>query len=985
MLQDHPRAVLSLASALAHADGRVSDEEFSFLFHYATRLSTGFESQQAMDEITGSTAEQSRVRLEESLVFMAGEAYSSRILYLLRGLDFAAADGISPPEWDLLQTIADRLEVAGADLRLARWVVDPEGPRPPSTAGTFQAIVMGHCDAGGLPMGASARLVLVNLDGRRFVRAEALGDVPMAGESPIPAGTLTQLREPVRLTLHPHVFGAEQLDILIGASQHAWEPGNALTHPGASGLAPHATLWVRGPLVAVEPTTSEVRVNGRRLEIAVRRVLLPSDRITAGGKAVPLRFEGWADGAPQANGDASLDEPEVTELHTGLLRGSQVTDVMDRLTGLHLKDLEVTAGGATLVDKVSLEVDRGELVCVLGPSGCGKTTLLEALCGRRPIAGGVAAARVGWRYVPVSSVSERLSMVPQDGVLLPQLTVRENIALACRLRLPLLGRAGVARLTGECIEQVGLSARADMIVGSPDRRLLSGGQRKRVSIAMELVGKPEVLLLDEPLSGLSSYDARSQMVLFHDLARRGRIVMVVVHQPSAELFAYFDKVVVMDRGGKLAFVGPPQAAIAHFAAHGRGTAAAEGGHPDVILATMEQQRSGAVDGERAFPPHYWHALFTLRHPNAGPPERELGAAPERATRPMTARLVQLMTVFKRHFLIRIRNRSALALSFFLAPFLGLLLGFVLKQSAEGAEYSFGANANIAHFVFLAPVVTFFLGMTGACTEFLIERRLITHERALGVPTHYFLASKVGVLLAWGALETFLFVSVAGAILEMSGAVGSYYDMCLLAAYVGMGVGLLVSTVAPNLRVAFSCVPLALIPQLLFGGSIPYDQMNPAVYGSKTANHADAPAIGQLMPVRWAYEGLIVALATRDHWTLTGREKELDALKQEERDLVPQVMDGAISRDQFADRKAAIFEERKALMAERDRLRNAEAVRLVDLAAKKAEANPGKNAFLAPERRLFGHAFAAPDASYLVLAAQLMLALLGCAAALRFRR
>ena len=173
----------------------------------------------------------------------------------------------------------------------------------------------------------------------------------------------------------------------------------------------------------------------------------------------------------------------------------------------------------------------------------------------------------------------------------------------------------------------------------------------------------------------------------------------------------------------------------------------------------------------------------------------------------------------------------------------LLLGGVLRYAPEGAEYAFGDNANVANFLFLVPIVTFFLGMTGSCTEFIIERRLLKHERLIGVPPRYYLVSKLVVLAVWGALATAAFVLVSAWTLGIPGPVGWLYLLAFGTSSVGLCCGLLVSAFADNVRVAFGFVPLVLIPQVLFSGS----------FGIPKADELVKRRVGYAMTLNWSLD------------------------------------------------------------------------------------------------------------------------------------
>ena len=983
--------LISFIAAVAHADGHVSDEEFNRLYHLACRHATPDEAGRRLKEFARLSPEAAQEATDAVLAETARTAYTDRLEFLLRAFDFAALDGVGEAEDAVLRHAARVLRVEPADFDAIRWAITPESSEPPEAEALVQVVHVGRGVPGGIPISVAATFSVIAVGTRRFLRVIESDDVVLLDQEPALLVTLIELAADARLVVPPYTFGEPDVAELLAARAAAWSPAPRPPAGVRPEMLPILKFWRRGPLVGVQPTEDGLLVNGARVPPGEIRAVLRGDRLTARGVTVRLKA-GGGDAAVTSSIDISalglIDDDQGERMMTSVLRQARGVGLTEHIDGLHIRHVTMHIGDQVLVDDVSFDVEQGELVAIIGPSGCGKTTLLEALCGATVPSQGEVLARMGLRAVPLDSVASHVALVPQDEILLPQLTVFENIDLACRLRLPLLPEEDRRRLVDQAVSDVGLGSRRDMRVGSPERRLLSGGQRRRVGMALELTGKPDVLLLDEPLSGLSSQDARNMMVLFRDLARRGRVVVVVVHQPSRQLFDYFDKVLVMDRGGKVAYFGPPKSAIEYFAEHshsgGRQAGRSPGEdaqYPDIILSTMEQRRERrGEDGERErlYPPDYWQALFTLRNPEAPWKPPKTPDVPD-GRRSLESRARQFGTVLARHALVRIRNRSALALSFFVAPFLGLLLGWVLRFAKDDQPYLFGQNENLIHFLFLVPVVTFFLGMTGSCTEFIVERRLLRHERLVGIPSRYYLASKLIVLLLWGAVESALFAAISAWVLWMPGPYGWFYVLAFATNAVGICFGLMVSAFADNIRVAFGFVPLALIPQLLFGGLIPYEKMNRGIYAGQS-NRADAPFVGQLMPARWSYEGLAVTFATRNPFAVGGGHELLSDLRDEERGLAERKRAGELDADGFYDAKDRVFEKRKAVLAERDHLENVEIASKVSAARAEAlpEGKPQRNAFLAPERSLVGVRLFGGTAALLILILQCFL-LIGLAA------
>ena len=223
------------------------------------------------------------------------------------------------------------------------------------------------------------------------------------------------------------------------------------------------------------------------------------------------------------------------------------------------------SNGEVALDGISFTLNRGELVCVMGASGSGKSTLLQGArrpdCNRRS---GQVLLNGQSLYENLDTLKRYVSYIPQEDAFDEHLTIGENLQFAAAIRSPHLSRRDrTRRLEGKLIE-LGLSERRDSIVGSPVKKTLSGGERKRLNIGLDMIGSADVYLFDEPTSGLSSKDSEHVIEIIRGMAHN-KIIIVTIHQPSSKIFQMFHKAILLDKGGRLVFFGTPTDMLRYFA------------------------------------------------------------------------------------------------------------------------------------------------------------------------------------------------------------------------------------------------------------------------------------------------------------------------------------------------------------------------------------------------------------------------------------
>jgi ABC-type multidrug transport system ATPase subunit/ABC-type multidrug transport system permease subunit len=507
------------------------------------------------------------------------------------------------------------------------------------------------------------------------------------------------------------------------------------------------------------------------------------------------------------------------------LVGDELQEYVD--TGeisLDVQDLTVAVDGGrkVLLDHVSFPVGEKCLLAVVGPSGAGKSTLLNALTGQRPADRGTVLYDGRDLYRDYAELRQRIGLVPQDDILHPQLTVRAALTYAAELRFPEDTFEAERRArVDEVIRELGLEQRADQPVHS-----LSGGQRKRVSVALELLTKPSLLFLDEPTSGLDPGMDRSVMTMLRGLADDGRTVIVVTH--SVLSLGVCDRLLMLAPGGRVAYYGPPDDALAFF-----GFAQ----WPEAFEAfDRDPQRDWARE-YRESPLHRRYvaeATTQPRHPGPAPVTPAPPPRPRRWGAP-------LGTLGRRYTAVLSADRTFLLVMIAL-PFVMGAMG----RALAGGRFARDTAMNALLILCVGAVLT---GAANAVRELVKERVVYQRERAVGLPRSAYLMSKVVVLGTISVVQAVVLTLVAllGVDLKPPGGKGVLLPplaeitlATALLAFSAMMLGLLVSALVRKEEVTMPLLVLLAIVQVVFCGALL------PLHG--------APVLGQLswlVPSRWA--------------------------------------------------------------------------------------------------------------------------------------
>jgi ABC-type multidrug transport system ATPase subunit len=522
--------------------------------------------------------------------------------------------------------------------------------------------------------------------------------------------------------------------------------------------------------------------------------------------------------------------------------------------------------GRTGLHDLSFRETSGKLVGIMGGSGSGKSTLLNVLNGNiRPSKGQVLVNGYDI-HTERDAIRGLIGHVPQDDLLIEELTVFQNLFYSAKLCFGNLSDEEIGEKVTRLIHSLGLYETKDLKVGNPLDKTISGGQRKRLNIALELIREPSILFVDEPTSGLSSRDSENIMELLKELALKGRIIFTVIHQPSSDIFKMLDRLLILDQEGQPVYHGDPVHAVVYFKRIVGHVNCEESQclvcgnvNPEQIFNILEAKlvdEYGNETDQRRISPEAWNEVYRAQRTPASRKEEVRTPLPAISFN-LPSKFQQFKVFFKRDLFSKISNRQYVLVNLLEAPALAFIMSFFLKfaksDGAAASEYVFRANENLPQFLFISVIVSLFLGLTVSAEEIIRDRKILQREKFLDLSRMSYLSSKVSIMFLISAIQSFLFMLVANSLLGIQD-MGIYYWIVLFSTSCFANVlGLNVSDSFNSAKVIYILIPVLIIPQLLFSGIIvKFDKLHPWFSSEKSV-----PFVGNVMASRWAYEALAV--------------------------------------------------------------------------------------------------------------------------------
>ncbi len=470
---------------------------------------------------------------------------------------------------------------------------------------------------------------------------------------------------------------------------------------------------------------------------------------------------------------SSIRSSKVKPIYYSDILSAFLTDTSKARVSFVVKDLEFKfKGGKIGLHDINFSEESGKLIGIMGGSGAGKSTLLNVLnSNEKPTKGSVKINGINI-HTEKDKIEGVIGHVSQDDLLIEELTVFQNLFYNAKLCFGDKDDQEIYEMVAIVLTSLGLIETAHLKVGSPLDKTISGGQRKRLNIALELIREPSVLFVDEPTSGLSSRDSENIMDLLKELALKGKLVFVVIHQPSSDIFKMFDKLMILDVGGFPIYYGNPVDSVIYFKTavnhvNSNESECIECGNvnPEQVFNIIESKvldEYGNITRNRKISPAEWNALYKEKMETKVEEVETITKIPE-STFKIPPELKQFNVFITRDVLSKLTNKQYLAINLLEAPVLAFILAYLVKfyntDLSNKVGYIFRENENLPAYLFMSVVVALFIGLTVSAEEIIRDRKIQKRESFLNLSKASYLYSKISIMFVLSAIQTLTFVLI----------------------------------------------------------------------------------------------------------------------------------------------------------------------------------------------------------------------------------
>jgi ABC-type multidrug transport system ATPase subunit len=523
-------------------------------------------------------------------------------------------------------------------------------------------------------------------------------------------------------------------------------------------------------------------------------------------------------------------------------------------------------GGKKGLHNLRFSEESGTLIGIMGGSGAGKSTILNVLNGNeKPSTGKVTINGIDIHHEK-EKIEGVIGYVSQDDLLIEELTVFQNLFYNAKLCFDQFSDEKITQVVMDLLLSLGMQETAHLKVGDPLKKTISGGQRKRLNIALELIREPAVLFVDEPTSGLSSKDSEVVMDLLKELALKGKLVFVVIHQPSSDIFKMFDKLLILDLGGYPIYYGNPVESLIYFKSLVNHVNANESEcivcgnvNPEQVFSIIETRvldEYGNSTTFRKISPKEWNKFYYEKLRPEKYAKTNYTKIPN-STFKVPNKLKQFKVFITRDVLSKLTNLQYVAVNALETPILALVLALLVRffntDVSNITGYKFSENENIPAYILMGVVIALFVGLSVSAEEIIRDKRILKRESFLNLSRGSYIWSKIAVMFLISAIQTATFVLIGNSLLGIRDMYIDYWIVLFSASCFANILGLNISASFDKAVTIYILIPFLIIPQLLLSGVIvKFEKLNP-IFTSQTT----VPPIGELMASRWAYEALAV--------------------------------------------------------------------------------------------------------------------------------
>lgn len=745
--------------------------------------------------------------------------------------------------------------------------------------------------------------------------AQPWGAAPAAAAAAPQVSSGAQVSGSPQMKKHKTVFGQLDFGAAVGGTKTVGRtPNNDIVIPHPQVSSSHAQVEeINGQLFVTDRGSANgTYVRGHRIAPHQKTPIESGEKIYIG--PMPLQLQQGQGGQVEVVNEAFAEEQWA---------GRPLYEVEAWSLFLEVPDRDDPSVMKVLLDNISFKAMPGDMIALMGPSGAGKTTLLLALNGYKEPTEGLVRINGENLYNIYDALRGSIGYVPQDDLVHPELTVWEAVRYSAKFRLPPdYSEDEIDQRVQQTLRDLGLDGVAHLQIGSPEAKILSGGQRKRVNIALELVTDPVVMYLDEPTSGLAADDAAALIELLSKLTKAtGKTIIMTIHQPAKDEYEKFTHSLILGYGGVPMFFGPTSPDSYRFFSS---WAQKEGKTADVLavetvpvdtprdmfaLITAREdpihQRNLAANPNsprtqaRTEAARLWNADYysdqnpTYKRMYSG--RRAVGTGEGHSGlpegRPKTRGQFRLL--LSRYFKTKVRDRTGTGILFLQAPIIGVLLAMVFGgQEKQSPAWCLGALQQIAErtgekaegevltslattqdntvAVFFMVASAIWFGTSNAAREIVKERAIYLRERMVNLGLLNYVMSKFILLSLFCVIQCAVLLGIVFFALGFDGGILVFLKQLgalTTTAICAVSLGLLLSTVVETSEAAQALTPIALIPQLVLGGlmvpatTVPY--MEPLMFS---------------VPARWGFEAAIVpqrdAIKQKTAWVLDLNDDEL---------------------------------------------------------------------------------------------------------------